>query len=66
MTAEPDSKVLLISGDLEFLVLATDGLWEKVWMNSQIHMHGFFFFSFLLCVCVFLQRLFANKFRSVN
>ncbi|KAL0558206.1 hypothetical protein IC582_006777 [Cucumis melo] len=30
VTAEPDSKVLLISGDLEFLVLATDGLWEKV------------------------------------
>ncbi|XP_023538496.1 uncharacterized protein LOC111799255 [Cucurbita pepo subsp. pepo] len=28
--AEPDSKVLLLSEDMEFLVLATDGLWEKV------------------------------------
>lgn len=32
MLAEPDSKVLLLSEDMEFLVLATDGLWEKVWM----------------------------------
>ncbi|XP_038884362.1 uncharacterized protein LOC120075223 [Benincasa hispida] len=30
MLAEPDSKVLLLSEDMEFLVLATDGLWEKV------------------------------------
>lgn len=41
--AEPDSEVLLLSEDMEFLVLATDGLWEKVWTNSHIHMHGIIF-----------------------
>ena len=46
MIAEPDSKILLISEDMEFLVLATDGLWEKVWMNSHIHMHGSVFFIY--------------------
>lgn len=43
MLAEPDSEVLLLSEDMEFLVLATDGLWEKVWTNSHIHMHGIIF-----------------------
>lgn len=54
--AEPDSKVLLLSEDMEFLVLGTDGLWEKVWMgfldflkslrkenmHTDIHMHWLF------------------------
>jgi len=28
--AEPDTKILKLTPDMEFLVLASDGLWEEV------------------------------------
>lgn len=28
--AEPDTKILRLTSDMEFLVLASDGLWEEV------------------------------------
>lgn len=31
VTAEPDTKVLRITPEYEFLILASDGLWDKVW-----------------------------------
>lgn len=33
ITAEPETKVLRIEPDCEFLILASDGLWDKV--NNQ-------------------------------
>lgn len=30
ITAEPETKVLSINSDCEFLILASDGLWENV------------------------------------
>ncbi|KAI3988757.1 hypothetical protein MKX01_001529, partial [Papaver californicum] len=30
VVAEPDTKILTLTPDMEFLVLASDGLWEKV------------------------------------
>ncbi|KAF6137170.1 hypothetical protein GIB67_030934 [Kingdonia uniflora] len=34
VTAEPDTKILSLTPDMKFLVLASDGLWEKVsWTN---------------------------------
>lgn len=30
MSAEPDTKILHLTPDMQFLVLASDGLWEKV------------------------------------
>lgn len=30
VTAEPETKILTMESDLEFLILASDGLWDKV------------------------------------
>lgn len=30
VTAEPETKILPMESDLEFLILASDGLWDKV------------------------------------
>lgn len=30
VTAEPDTKVITLTKDMEYLVLASDGLWEEV------------------------------------
>lgn len=30
VVAEPDTKILQLTSDMEFLVLASDGLWEEV------------------------------------
>lgn len=28
---EPDTKILQLTSDMEYLVLASDGLWDQVW-----------------------------------
>ena len=35
--AEPDTKVLKLTPDMEFLVLASDGLWEQVRRQLLFH-----------------------------
>lgn len=34
--AEPDTKILRLTSDMEFLVLASDGLWEEVRRDISI------------------------------
>lgn len=45
--AEPDTKILKLTPDMEFLVLASDGLWEEV--RNQC-----FWKSYTPCLFVFL------------
>lgn len=33
VTAEPETKILPMESDLEFLILASDGLWDKVLLH---------------------------------
>lgn len=47
--AEPETKVLRIKPDCEFLILGSDGLWEKV-MSNKSHCSDFF----PLCILFFL------------
>lgn len=35
ITAEPETKILKIEPDFEFLILASDGLWDKVIHSKQ-------------------------------
>ena len=37
VSAEPDTKILHLTPDMQFLVLASDGLWEKVRKKRHIH-----------------------------
>lgn len=36
VTAEPETKILAIEPDFEFLILASDGLWDKVFVSCII------------------------------
>lgn len=41
MLAEPETKILQLTPDMEFLVLASDGLWgevcREIFMHEKIH-----------------------------
>ncbi|KAL6953593.1 acyl-coenzyme A oxidase [Sarracenia purpurea var. burkii] len=51
VTAKLETKILKIKPNFEFLILASDGLWDKV-MHSKLH---FFENLSLLFSCLFLQ-----------
>jgi len=48
--AEPDTKILHLSPDMDFLVLASDGLWEQVTLTSH-----YFSIIYLLILCFFFS-----------
>lgn len=35
--AEPDTKRMCLTADMQYLVLASDGLWDKVGRNSAVN-----------------------------
>lgn len=48
VTAEPETKIVAIEPDFEFLILASDGLWDKVYVNYII---------FLSIICNIMELL---------
>lgn len=50
VVAEPETKILHFDTNMEFLVLASDGLWEKV----KNHKNSFFFVDLLVNELVYL------------
>lgn len=50
--AEPDTKILNFTSDMEFLVLASDGFWDEVTSGTLLCSCWLCFFFFLICNCL--------------
>lgn len=50
VTAEPETKILSIKPEFEFLILASDGLWDKV-IDSSVFVLKLIFLSQYLFKC---------------
>lgn len=49
--AEPDTKILNFSSDMEFLVLASDGFWDEVRSGTLLCPCRLCFFCLCNCLC---------------